>query len=100
MKRIVSLLLTLVLALLLVGCGGKAAAGDSAAQSADSESGGYWNTAADADYNRTTLPRSRALRRTTTVRKSPSGPPSASIPAIWRCRPWILTPPAAASTRW
>ena len=51
MKRIVSLLLTLVLALLLVGCGGKAAAGDSAAQSADSESGGYWNTAADADYN-------------------------------------------------
>ena len=33
MKRIVSLLLTLVLALLLVGCGGKAAAGDSAAQS-------------------------------------------------------------------
>ena len=51
MKRIVSLLLTLVLALLLVGCGGKAAAGDSAAQSADSESGGYWNTTADADYS-------------------------------------------------
>ncbi len=51
MKRIVSLLLTLVLALLLVGCGGKAAAGDSAAQSANSESGGYWNTTADADYS-------------------------------------------------
>ena len=50
MKRIVSLLLTLVLALLLVGCGGKAA-GDSAAQSAPSESGGYWNTTDDADYN-------------------------------------------------
>ena len=50
MKRIVSLLLTLVLALLLVGCGGKAA-GDSAAQSASNESGGYWNTAADADYS-------------------------------------------------
>ena len=51
MKRIVSLLLTLVLALLLVGCGGKAAASDSAAQATNSESGGYWNTTADADYN-------------------------------------------------
>ncbi len=50
MKRIVSLLLTLVLALLLVGCGGNAVR-DSATQSANSESGGYWNTTADADYN-------------------------------------------------
>ncbi len=55
MKRIVSLLLTLVLALLLVGCGGKAVASDNAAQAAPSESGSYWNTSdangVDEDYN-------------------------------------------------
>ena len=54
MKRIVSLLLTLVLILLLAGCGGKAAS-NGAAQSAPSESGGYWNTtgtdSASDDYN-------------------------------------------------
>ena len=50
MKRIVSLLLTLVLALLLVGCG--AAASDSVA--APRDDGGYWDTTADSvggDYN-------------------------------------------------
>lgn len=50
MKRITTLLLTLVLVLLLAGCGGKAAS-NNAIQAAVSESGGYWNTAADADYN-------------------------------------------------
>ena len=49
MKRIVSLLLTLVLALLLAGCGGNAAAAaDSAAAPRDNGSG-YWNTTADTD---------------------------------------------------
>ena len=55
MKRIVSLLLTLVLILLLAGCGGKAIASDNAAQAAPSESGGYWNTSdangVDEDYS-------------------------------------------------
>lgn len=55
MKRIVSLLLTLVLALLLAGCGSAQAAGsDNAAVPRDS--GDYWNTSADTngadeDYN-------------------------------------------------
>ena len=52
MKRTVSLLLTLVLALLLAGCGGNNAASDTAA--APRDSGGYWNTtvdSADEDYN-------------------------------------------------
>lgn len=49
MKRMVSLLLTLVLALLLAGCGGNAAAAaDSAAAPRDNGSG-YWNTTADTD---------------------------------------------------
>ena len=49
MKRMVSLLLTLVLALLLAGCGGNAAASaDSAAAPRDNGSG-YWNTTADTD---------------------------------------------------
>ena len=55
MKRITTLLLTLVLALLLAGCGGKAVASDNTAQAAPSESGGYWNTSdasgVDEDYN-------------------------------------------------
>ena len=55
MKRMVSLLMTLVLALLLAGCGGNAASSDSAAAPRDNGSG-YWNTTADAkgvdeDYN-------------------------------------------------
>ena len=49
MKRMVSLLLTLVLALLLAGCGGNAAAAaDSAAAPRDNGSG-YWNTTANTD---------------------------------------------------
>ena len=48
MKRMVSLLLTLVLALLLAGCGGNAASSDSAAAPRDNRSG-YWNTTADTD---------------------------------------------------
>ena len=49
MKRMVSLLLTLVLALLLAGGGGNAAAAaDSAAAPRDNGSG-YWNTTADTD---------------------------------------------------
>ena len=51
MKRIVSLLLALVLALLLAGCGAStdSAAGDSAA--APRDSGGYWNGADVAEDN-------------------------------------------------
>ena len=51
MKRIISLLLTVGLALVLVGCGASAAS-DSAA--APRDDGGYWNTtedSADGDYN-------------------------------------------------
>ena len=49
MKRMVSLLLTLVLALLLAGCGGNAAASTTDSAAPRDNGGGYWNTTADTD---------------------------------------------------
>ena len=49
MKRMVSLLLTLVLALLLAGCGGNAAASSDSAAAPRDNGSGYWNTTADTD---------------------------------------------------
>ena len=55
MKRMVSLLLTLVLALLLAGCGGNAAASSDNAAAPRDPGSGYWNTTADSggDYDMT-----------------------------------------------
>ena len=102
MKRMVSLLLTLVLALLLAGCGGNAAAAaDSAAAPRDNGSG-YWNTTADTDSisEDQNMAYEAELRRTTTAKRSPTGPLRRSTPATWRCRRWTSTRPAATSTRW
>ena len=55
MKRMVSLLLALVLALLLAGCGGNAAASSDSAAAPRDDGSGYWNTTADSggDYSTT-----------------------------------------------
>lgn len=91
MKRMVSLLLTLVLALLLAAAAVMplqplTALRHPATTEAATGTPPPTRTASARIRTWPMKPRSRALRRTTTAKRSPTGPPKRSTPATWRCR--------------